>query len=218
MEWARELGYSTDLLSYDLNPDKLVALIAAAIQQKSAAIICDLAGTQPESAVASLSESKKAKIPCFLIDRELPRKGIVVSQILANQYQGASLVAEEFVKLMSESGDYIELDGPPGSEVTAIRSKGFNDVISQYPELKKVRVVNTQSWSQPAAMAATEAIIAGNRSLKGVICANDILALGAAAALRYAGEQRVIVAFLGLPGRLTGLAISSAKETCVCAL
>ena len=39
------------------------------------------------------------------------KEGIAAAQIVSNNYQGASLVAEYFVELMGEEGTYIELTG-----------------------------------------------------------------------------------------------------------
>ena len=44
-----------------------------------------------------------------LIDREIDATGVAVSQIVSNNYQGAQLGAEVFVKLMGEEGNYVEL-------------------------------------------------------------------------------------------------------------
>jgi erythritol transport system substrate-binding protein len=42
---------------------------------------------------------------------EINSTGVAVAQLVSNNYQGATLGAEEFAKLMGEKGDYVELIG-----------------------------------------------------------------------------------------------------------
>ena len=46
-------------------------------------------------------------IPSFLVDREITADGIAVSQIVSNNYQGATILAEYWAELMEEEGTYI---------------------------------------------------------------------------------------------------------------
>ena len=112
------------------------------------AIILDNAGA--DASVAAVQKAKDAGIPSFLIDREITATGVAVSQIVSNNYQGAQLGAEEFVKLMGEKGDYAELVGKESDTNAGIRSKGYHDVIDQYPDLKMV-AQQTANWSQTEA-------------------------------------------------------------------
>ena len=64
-------------------------------RQQAAAIMLDNAGA--DASVAAVRKAKAAGIPSFLIDREINANGIAVSQIVSNNYQGATLGAQEFV-------------------------------------------------------------------------------------------------------------------------
>jgi hypothetical protein len=68
-----------------------------------------------------------AGIPSFLVDREINANGAAVAQLVSNNYQGATLGAEEFAKVMGEEGDYVELIGKETDTNAGIRSKGYND-------------------------------------------------------------------------------------------
>ena len=84
-----------------------------------------------------LPQSRKRRprsIPSFLVDREINVTGVAVAQLVSNNYQGATLGAEEFARLMGEEGDYVELLGRETDTNAGIRSKGYNDVLSQYPK------------------------------------------------------------------------------------
>lgn len=189
-EKAEELGYETLVLSHDDDPNKQSEQIDTAISRNAAAIILDNAGA--DATVVAVQKAKDAGIPSFLIDREINQTGIAVSQIVANNYQGASLVAENFVELMGEEGKYIELKGKESDTNAGVRSQGFHEVIDQYPGMEMV-AVQSANWSQTEAYSKVESIIQANNDIKGVIAGNDTMAMGAYAALEAAGMGDVIV-------------------------
>ena len=178
------------MLVHDDDANKQNELFDTAIARGAKAIILDNAGA--DASVAPVKKAKDAGIPSFLIDREITQSGIAVSQIVSNNYQGAQLGAEEFVKLMGEKGNFAELVGKESDTNAGIRSKGYHDVIDQYPDLKMV-AQQSANWSQPEAFEKMESILQANPDIKGVISGNDTMAMGAWAALEAAGKTDVIV-------------------------
>ncbi|HCM28642.1 MAG: D-ribose ABC transporter substrate-binding protein [Treponema sp. GWB1_62_6] len=187
---AKAMGYEPMVLVHDDDANKQNNLIDTAIANKALAIILDNAGA--DATITAVKKAKDAGIPSFLIDREINATGVAVSQIVSNNYQGAKLGAEEFVKLMGEKGDFVELVGKESDTNAGIRSKGYHDVIDQYPALKMV-ARQSANWSQPEAYSKMESILQANPNIKGVICGNDTMAMGAMAALKTAGKGNVIV-------------------------
>jgi erythritol transport system substrate-binding protein len=189
-EKAKQLGYDTLVLVHDDDSNKQNELFDTAIARKASAIVLDNAGA--DATVAAVKKAKDAGIPSFLIDREINATGIAVAQIVSNNYQGATLGAQEFVKKMKEKGNYAELVGKESDTNAGIRSKGYHDIIDQYPELKSV-ARQSANWSQTEAFAKTESILQANPDIKGIISGNDTMAMGAQAALDAAGRKDVIV-------------------------
>ena len=103
---AKELGYETVMVSHDDDATKQSELFDAAIADKAAAIICDNAGA--DATVEAVQRARDAGIPTFLIDREINAEGVAISQIVANNYQGAKAIAEAWVEAMGEEGKYAE--------------------------------------------------------------------------------------------------------------
>lgn len=187
---AVELGYEAMVLVHDDDANKQSELFDTVIAAGVKAIILDNAGA--DASVAAVQKAKDAGIPSFLIDREITATGVAVSQIVSNNYQGAQLGAEEFVRLMGEAGDYAELVGKESDTNAGIRSQGYTDVIAQYPDLKLV-ARQTANWSQTEAFTVMESMLQANPGIKGVISGNDTMAMGAWAALEAAGRTDVIV-------------------------
>ncbi len=187
---AEELGYETLVLVHDDDPNRQNELFDTAIARGAKAIILDNAGA--EATVAPVRRAKEAGIPSFLIDREIKESGIAVSQIVSNNYQGAQLGAEEFVRQMGEEGKYAELLGREADTNAGIRSSGYHDIIDQYPDMEMV-AQQSANWSQTEAYGKMETILQANPEIKGVISGNDTMAMGAIAALQAAGRNDVIV-------------------------
>lgn len=187
---AVALGYTTLVASHDDDVSKQNQLIETAIARKAKAIILDNAGS--DATIGPLKKAKAAGIPAFLIDREINATGVAVAQIVSNNYQGAQLGAEKFVKLMNGKGKYVELLGKESDTNAHVRSQGYHDVIDEYAGLKMV-AQQTANWSQTEAFSRMESILQAHPDITGVISGNDTMALGAEAALKAAGRKDVIL-------------------------
>jgi erythritol transport system substrate-binding protein len=187
---AAELGYETLVQTHDDDAHKQDQIIDMAIAKGAAAIVLDNAGV--DASIAAVQKAKDAGVPSFLIDREINATGIAVSQIVSNNYQGATLGGAEFVRLMEEEGGYFELSGRESDSNAAIRSRGFHDVIDKFPGLKML-ARQSANWSQTEAFQKIETMLQAHPEVKGVIAGNDTMALGASAALKAAGRGEVIV-------------------------
>jgi erythritol transport system substrate-binding protein len=208
---ARELGYDVLVNSHDDDAHRQAQLVDMAAARHAAALILDNAGA--DASITAVRKAREMGVPPFLIDREINANGVALTQIVSNNYQGAMLGAQEFVRLMGEKGNYIELLGRESDTNAIIRSRGFHDVLDKYPDLVSIGR-QSANFSQTEAFQKMETMIQGARNLKGVICGNDTMALGAAAALKAAGLGKVIVAgFDGIPDALAAVKAGDLKAT-----
>ena len=192
---AKELGYETKVMSHDDDPTIQMQQFEAAIADKAAAIICDNAGA--DATIEAVKLAREANIPTFLIDREINEEGIAISQIVANNYQGAKAVAEVWVEAMGESGKYVELLGKESDTNAGVRSSAFHEVIDQYPDLEMV-AQQSANWEQTEAYEKMSTILQSHPDIEGVICGNDTMLNGAVAALEDAGLAGIPV--IGVDG------------------
>jgi erythritol transport system substrate-binding protein len=195
---AKQMGYQTSVASHDDDPNKQSELIDAAISRKAKAIILDNAGA--DASIGAVRKATQAKIPVFLIDREINATGIAKAQIVSNNSQGAQLAGQAFVKSLGGKGKYVELLGKESDTNAGVRHKGFQDVISQYPDMK-LAARQSANWDQQEAFNKMETILQRNRDIDGVIAGNDTMAVGAVAALKAAGLNKKVkvVGFDGSP-------------------
>lgn len=210
---AKELGYEVKAASHDDDATKQMELFENAIADKAAAIICDNAGA--DATVEAVQKAADAGIPTFLIDREINQEGVAISQIVANNYQGAKAIAEEWVEAMGEEGKYAELLGKESDTNAGVRSSAFHEVIDQYDTLECV-ATQTANWEQTEGYEKTETILQSNPEITGIICGNDTMAVGAAEACAAAGRDDIKIigvdgsdeaAALIKEGKMTGTAL-----------
>ncbi|MFB4284357.1 MULTISPECIES: D-ribose ABC transporter substrate-binding protein [unclassified Nonomuraea] len=201
---AEKLGYQTSVASHDDDPNKQSELIDAAISRQAKAIVLDNAGA--DASIGPVRKATEGGVPVFLIDREINATGIAKAQIVSNNSQGAQLAAQSFVEAMKSKGNYVELVGKESDTNASVRSKGFADVISQYPDMKQV-AKESANWDQQEAFTKMETIIQKSRDIQGVIAGNDTMALGAVAALKAANllDKVTVVGFDGSPDAIAAI-------------
>ncbi|MCS3470952.1 erythritol transport system substrate-binding protein [Pseudomonas sp. JUb42] len=192
---AKKLGYKTNALVHQDDPDIQLRLVQTAIGDNASAIILDNAGS--DSSIAAVKRAQEAKIPVFLIDREVNANGIATAQIVSNNSQCATSVAEYFADQVGYKGEYVELIGRSSDVNAHVRSKGFHRVLDQIPDLKMVSQ-QSANWDQTQGYNVMQSIIQANPNIVGVLAGNDTMALGAAAALKNAGKSDVKV--VGIDG------------------
>jgi erythritol transport system substrate-binding protein len=201
---ARFLGYRVRVDSHEDDAYRQDNLIDAAIASNAAAIILDNAGT--DASISAVRRATKAGIPCFLIDRDIAASGIAKAQIIADNDQGARIVAQAFAQsLQPKGGDYAELLGIESDTNAQVRSRGFHAVLDRFPNLKLV-AAQAANWSQSQAFQKTETILQAHAQIAGILAGNDTMALGAVAAVRSAGRSDIVIAgFDGSPDALAAI-------------
>jgi erythritol transport system substrate-binding protein len=209
---ARALGYRVRIDAHEDDAYRQDNLIDAAIASNAAAIILDNAGA--DSSIAAVRRATQAGIPCFLIDREIEADGIAKAQIIADNNQGARVVAEEFARAVgSNGGEYAELLGRESDTNAQIRTKAFHDVLDSLPNFRLV-AAQSANWSQSEAFQKTETMLQAHADIRGIVAGNDTMALGAAAAVKSSGLKGVVITGLdGSPDAIAAIHAGTLRAT-----
>ena len=182
---AKKLGYDSTVGASKGDTNTESNLIDTAITNKAVAIILD-----PANASGSIGAVKKAiaaNIPVLLVNAEINQEGLAKAQLVSNNAQGAALGAQQWVKDVGQKGNYVELLGAPSDNNAATRSNGYDTVLSQYDDLKKV-ASQVGNWDRTQGHDKMQSMLQANPNIMGVISGNDEMALGAIAALKEAGK------------------------------
>lgn len=208
---AKSLGYRVRVDAHDDDAYRQDNLIDAAIASNAAAIVLDNAGA--DSSIAAVRRATRAGIPCFLIDRAIDVDGIAKAQIIADNDQGARIVAAEFAHLLEPGGgDYAELLGRESDTNAQVRTSGFHAILDRHTNLVRV-AAQSANWSQAEAFQKTETLLQGHANLRGIIAGNDTMALGAAAVKSTGRSGVVITGFDGSPDAVSAVRDGALRAT-----
>jgi len=186
---AQKLGYTATVGASKGDTNTESNLIDTAITNKAVAIILDPANAS--GSVGAVKKAIAAGIPVVLVNAEINQEGLAKAQLVSNNAQGAALGAQQWVKSVGQKGNYVELLGAPSDNNAATRSNGYDTVLSQYDDLKKVgsQVAN---WDRTQGHDKMQNLLQAHPDVVGVINGNDEMALGAIAALKEAGKLSAI--------------------------
>jgi erythritol transport system substrate-binding protein len=195
---AEKLGYKANLSAHKGDTNAESRLIDTAITNKSAAIILDPANA--DGSIGAVKKAVAAGIPVFLVNAEINQEGLAKAQLVSNNAQGAAIGAQQWVEAVGDKGNYVELFGNPADNNAATRSNGYETVLTQYPDLKKVGK-EVANWDRTQGYQKMQSLLQAHPDIIGVISGNDEMALGAIAALKEAGklDQVKVGGFDGSP-------------------
>ncbi|WP_026781955.1 D-ribose ABC transporter substrate-binding protein [Pleomorphomonas koreensis] len=209
---AEKLGYTANVSAHKGDTNAESTLIDTAITNKSVAIILDPANA--DGSVGAVKKAVAANIPVFLVNAEINQEGLAKAQLVSNNAQGAAAGATQWVEMVGEKGNYVELFGNPADNNAATRSNGFETVLTQYPDLVKVgrEVAN---WDRSQGYKKMQSLLQAHPDIIGVISGNDEMALGAVAALKEAGklDQVKVGGFDGSPDAVAAVKAGELQYT-----
>ena len=182
---AEKMGYTANVSAHKGDTNTESTLIDTAITNKSVAIILDPANA--DGSVGAVKKAVAAGIPVLLVNAEINQEGLAKAQLVSNNAQGAALGAQQWVTDVGDKGNYVELFGNPADNNAATRSNGYETVLSQYPDLKKV-AREVANWDRTQGFQKMQSMMQAHPDIVGVISGNDEMALGAIAALKEAGK------------------------------
>ncbi len=186
---AEELGAKLVVTDAQNDASTQMKDVENLITQKPDLIIIDPADS--DAIVAAIQEANDAKIPVITIDRAA-KGGDVVSHMGFNAIKAGGLEGQFIADTVKGKGNVVEIQGIMGTNVAQDRSKGFNDVIAKYPDIKKV-ATQSADFDRAKAMKVMENILQANKNIQAVYAANDEMALGCLEAIEAAGRTKDIV-------------------------
>ncbi len=186
---AEELGYDATIFNSENDTAKEAAHFENAIAGGSQAILFN--ATDSDGSIANVRRAKEAGVPVFCIDREINATDAATSQILSDNHGGCVALGQYFVEAMGEKGNYVEIMGYLGDNNAHNRSKGFHEVVDNYPEIKMI-AQQAADFDRAKALEVMETLLQKHgAAINAVFCGNDAMAMGAYQALVAAGRDDV---------------------------
>ena len=167
-----------------------VALIDQMIASDVDAIVISPADSK--AVVPALARADSAGITLINIDNRLDKKilrefDLKIPFVGPDNFQGAKLVGEYLASTLTAGEQVAILEGVPTAFNSQRRTAGFQQAMNA----AGLAIVAQQSaqWDQTLAVTVTAAMLVQHPQLAAILCANDNMALGAAAAVVQAGKK-----------------------------
>jgi anti-anti-sigma factor len=183
-ERARELGV-TLAMRHCTNAPEMAASIHSLIQQRVDAIMVAAIDPSFPSFLAALEQATAAGIPIIAIDVPLPYP--VACLVRSDDLHGAADGAVFLAERLGRRGKVIHLQGDMAIPVAQLRSAGVHQVLDACPQIEIVET-DQGKWNRAITLPVVRALLAEHCDIRGVIAANDPMALGALDALAEAGK------------------------------
>lgn len=171
------------------NVEEQVAIFENAIQMKVDGII--ICPTDQQSVVPCAERAKAAGIPVVALSTDIPSPSIL-SFVGVQNKESADLIGEHVIRSLGGKGNFIILSGIPGNLVSEDREAGYRQALARHPECKLLSV-QPAYFNRADGMATMENMLTRFRSIDGVLCINDEIALGAYEAVSAAGRQKEVL-------------------------
>lgn len=137
----------------------------------------------------ALRLAQEAQIPVILIDGGIvpDDSSLYVTRIESDNTAIGATVADWAVTAFPDGAGYFILEGPSGTDIVTQRDQGWESVMADHPEFKKIGA-QSANWSADEARLVTEAVLGASNNLVPLILAqNDEMGLGALLAVEAAG-------------------------------
>ena len=167
-----------------------VGLVEQMVSQGVQAIV--IAPADSKALVTVLKRAKDAGVLVINIDNKLDadtlkQAGLAIPFVGPDNRAGAKAVGEVLAKKLKAGDEVAIIEGVMTAFNSQQRRAGFADAM----QAAGMKILGTQSgqWEMEKANAIATGMLAANPNLKALLCANDNMALGAAAAVQAASKS-----------------------------
>ncbi|RIH66998.1 response regulator [Mariniphaga sediminis] len=136
-------------------------------------------------------------IPVIVVDRKI-ESNKYTAYIGGDNYRIGQEAGKYTVELLKGKGKILEISGLEGSSPATERRKGFEDVISNYPEINIVFSASGE-WNEEGAREAMQKVLKTEKDFDLVFAHNDVMAREAYKVAYEQGIQKDLF-FLGIDG------------------
>lgn len=136
-------------------------------------------------------------IPVIVVDRKI-ESNKYTAYIGGDNYRIGQEAGKYTVELLKGKGKILEISGLEGSSPATERRKGFEDIISNYPEINIVFSASGE-WNEEGAREAMQKVLKTEKDFDLVFAHNDVMAREAYKVAYEQGIQKDLF-FLGIDG------------------
>lgn len=198
LERANELG--VELLVYDGNYDYKMQILQVEEMLENGVDGIILNPQDADACAPCVDMAVEKGVPVVGVNTKV-RHEKLVSYVGSHDLEAGRLQMEKAAELLGGQGKIAVLEGPFGQSAQVERLEGIHEVLALYPDIT-VLSEKSGNWSRSEGMSVMKNWLEAFDDIDLVIAQNDEMALGAADAVKEAGED---IQIIGLDGSLEAL-------------
>jgi len=172
------------------------------------------------SCAPAVDKAVAANIPIIVVNSEVTNLDKTDAYIGSDNAESGRIEMQYIADLLGGRGNIAIIRGPNGHSAEIERTKGINEILSKYPDIK---VVFDQSgnWDRAQGMTLMENWLQSGKEIDAVVSQNDEMALGVFKAIETAKKQNdiLVIGIDAIPdairaveeGKLTGTVFQDAR-------
>jgi len=192
---ARQLGAKTQHYiptKPDSIPEQLSQVEDVIVKKPSAIVFTPV---DYKALVPGVEKINAAGIPVVNItDRSAGGK--FVAFVGADDYSLGKSTGQALLKALNGTGNVVILEGVKGAITNTDRTRGFNDAIKEFPNIKLL-ASQPGNYQRLQALQVMENLMQSHPKIDGVLAANDAMATGAIEALEAANRKALVIGING---------------------
>ncbi len=197
-EAADKLGVELIVQSAEREVDveKQMQIIENLIQRQVNALCITPSGSK--EIVPAIVKANKAKIPVLIVDTRVDETtlkeagGQVATFIGSDNFAGGKIAGKKIVESLGGRGKVAVLEGIPGHETGDARLGGFHEALQEHSGIEVI-ASQTANWERALGYNVFQNLLQSNPDIQALFACNDMMALGALAAIAAAGKTGEII-------------------------
>ena len=194
-EAADKLGVELIVQSAEREVDveKQMQIIENLIQRQVNALCITPSGSK--EIVPAIVKANKAKIPVLIVDTRVDETtlkeagGQIATFIGSDNFAGGKIAGKKIVESLGGRGKVAVLEGIPGHETGDARLGGFHEALQEHSGIEVI-ASQTANWERALGYNVFQNLLQSNPDIQALFACNDMMALGAVAAIAAAGKTR----------------------------
>jgi ribose transport system substrate-binding protein len=153
---------------------------------------------QADSLGPQLAQAKAKNIPVLAVNTTLSSPSGLAATVLPDDVKAGEQEMQMMADKLGGQGNIVILQGPLGSSPELDRTKGIQNVLNKYPDIKVLAKDTANSKRDEAVNKTKNWLSSFGSRIDGIVSENDDMGLGAVQALKEAGKKIPVVGIDGI--------------------
>ncbi len=193
------VGLTIAIPQEEVDLEKQVAMIEAAIEQNADAIVISAASS--DGVIPAVQKAREAGIKIVNFDTRISDTSVIDAFVGGDDVEGAYKAGKYICEQLGGEGEVAIITGLLEQSTGTDRRAGFLNACEEYPGITVVAEQGAE-WSSDKAADVTTNILTANPEVQAIFACNDQMAVGMVNAAKAAGKSQDDLILVGYDGIL----------------